>query len=64
MEIRFLNVDLEVESSNSLQTLIDDLGGSVSVLYHGEKGNSYDFVSFELRTRAVDKDIDGIISEF
>ncbi len=64
MEIQILNVDLEVESSENLQILIDDLGEDVSVLYHGENGSGYNFVSFEIRSPAVNKDIDGLVSAF
>jgi hypothetical protein len=63
MEIKFLNVDLEIESSQDLQTIIDDLGENVSVLHHGENGSGFNFVSFEVQPSA-ERDVDGIISSF
>lgn len=47
MEIEFLNVDLEIESSEDLQPIIDDFGEDVRVLYHGKNGNGFNFASFE-----------------
>lgn len=63
MEVKFLNVDLEIESSENLQLIIDDLGENVSVLYHGENGSGFNFVSFSVISSG-EKDIDGIISSF
>ncbi len=62
-EIRFLNVDLEIEASEDLQPLIDDLGEDVSVLHHGDNGSGFNFVSFEVKPSGA-RDIDGIIAEF
>lgn len=63
MKIQFLNVDLEIESSQDLQPLIDDLGEDVSVLHHGKNGRKFNFVSFELKT-AGKRDVDEIILSF
>ena len=63
MDIRFLNIDLEVESSEDLQPLIDDLGEDVSVLYQGENGSGFNFVSFEVKPSGA-KDVDGIVASF
>jgi hypothetical protein len=63
MEVRFLNVDLEIESSEDLQPIIDDFGESVSVLYHGENGSGFNLASFEVYPSGA-RDIDGIIAEF
>ncbi len=63
MEVRFLNVDLEIESSEDLQLIIDDLGKDVSVLHHGDNGSGFNFVSFEVEPSG-ERDIDGIISSF
>ena len=63
MEVRFLNVDLEIESSEDLQPLIDDLGENVSVLHHGDNGSGFNFVSFEVKPSG-ERDVDGIISSF
>jgi hypothetical protein len=63
MIICFLNIDLEVESSENLKVLIDDLGEDVSVLYQGENGSGFNFVSFAVRPSG-EKDADGIISSF
>ena len=63
MEVRFLNVDLEIESSEDLQPLIDNLGENVSVLHQGENGSGFNFVSFEVKSSG-EKDVDGIVSSF
>jgi len=63
MEVTFLNVDLEIESSEDLQPIIDDLGEDVSVLHHGDNGSSFNFVSFEVKPFG-ERDVDGIISSF
>ncbi len=63
MEIRFLNVDLEIEALEDLQPIIDDLGENVSVLHHGNNGSGFNFVSFEVMPSG-ERDVDGIISLF
>ena len=62
-EIRFLNVDLEIESAENLQPVIDDLGENVSVLHHGDNGSGFNFVSFEVKPSG-ERDVDGIILSF
>lgn len=63
MEIHFLNVDLETESAENLQPLVDDLGEDVSVLFNGKNGSGYSFVSFEIHS-LHERDIDGLVSSF
>ena len=63
MEVSFLNVDLEIESSEELQSIIDDFGEDVSVLYNGKNGSGYNLASFEIPS-GIDGDVDGIISTF
>ena len=63
MEARFLNVDLEIDSLEQLQPIIDDFGEDVLVLYHGKNGNGFDFAAFEVSAES-DRDGDGIISTF
>ena len=47
MDIRYLNVDLDIESKEDLSVLIEDLGEDVIVLHHGPvKGINH--ASFEL----------------
>lgn len=41
-DIRFLNVDLDVESRTSLKPLIDDLGENVIVLHKGQSRGLYE----------------------
>ncbi len=41
-DIRFLNVDLDVESRTSLKPLIDDLGEDVIVLHEGQSRGLYE----------------------
>jgi hypothetical protein len=62
MEVKFLNVDLEIESTENLQPIIDDFGDNVSVLYHGENAKGFNFANFEISLG--DRDADGIISNF
>lgn len=63
MEIQFLNVDLEIESAENLQPLIDDLGDDVSILYQGENASGFNFVSFEIKSSG-ERDVDGVVSSF
>jgi hypothetical protein len=58
-----LNVDLEIESLENLQPLVDDLGDDVAVLFNGKNGGGYSFVSVELPALS-DRDIDGLVSSF
>ena len=46
-EIHFLNVDLEIESSENLQLLVDDLGEDVLVLFNGKWKNGFNFLAIE-----------------
>jgi hypothetical protein len=63
MEIKFLNVDLEIESTDSLKPIIDDLGEDVFVLYDGKNGSGYNLAAFELGDMG-DSDVDSKISSF
>jgi hypothetical protein len=49
--IRYLNVDLEIESKEDLTLLIKEFGENVILLYH-EKLQEYDHASFEISTEA------------
>ncbi len=58
-DIHFANVDLEIESEENLQSLIDDFGENVDVLYHELLVNGNDFVSLEFHLSAVEAGIYG-----
>jgi hypothetical protein len=47
MDIRYLNTDLEIESKSDLSKIVQEFGGDVSVLYHGET-RGYQLASFEI----------------
>jgi hypothetical protein len=47
MKTNYLNTDLVVDSHNDLQTLVDEFGDNVIVLYHGPFNDTYRAV-FEL----------------
>jgi len=47
MNIRYLNTDLEIESKSDLSKIVQEFGGDVSVLYHGEV-RGYQHASFEI----------------
>lgn len=69
MEIKFLNVDLEFESSEDLQKLIEDFGEKVSVLYHGKNEYGFNFASLETSESAFEifdsgKTADEVINDF
>jgi hypothetical protein len=59
---RFLNVDLEVESDQALQPLVEGLGESFYSLYCGEAGGHY-LATFELSDSEC-VDADAIINQF
>src|SRR6267154_2603803 len=44
---RFLNVDLDIESSDPLDLLAEDMGGAVTVLHSGPIGRSRHFLRLE-----------------
>jgi hypothetical protein len=64
MEIKFLNVDLEIESSENLQSIVDDFGEDVSVLHNGEWERGFNLACFEIRGLIFERDVDGIITSF
>ena len=47
MEVRYLNTDLEIESKDDLSRIIEELGGDVIVMHHGEI-RGYQHASFEI----------------
>ena len=64
MGTQFLNVDLEIETSEDFQPLIDDLGVNVSVLYNGKREQGVNLACFEVACLHSERDADGIISSF
>ena len=63
--IEFLNVDLEIESSESQKPIIDSFGEEVSVLlFDGETSCGFTLASFEIRGLTFNRDADEIISNF
>ncbi len=67
-DICFVNVDLEIESKNDLQSLIGKFGKSVVVLYHDRLANGNDFVSLEISLNSVQAEnygeVDDTVSAF
>ncbi|MCG8367969.1 MAG: hypothetical protein MJA27_32130 [Pseudanabaenales cyanobacterium] len=61
MKIHFLNVDLEIESYQNLQPIVEDFGDNVLNLYCGE-AHGHHLATFELADRNADAD--SIISHF
>ncbi|MEM1445790.1 MAG: hypothetical protein AAGF84_07040 [Planctomycetota bacterium] len=59
--IRYLNVDLDIESREPLEALIADLGEEVDVLYHGQSRGLHE-ASFELP--GITADAESTITEF
>ena len=47
MHVRYLNVDLEIESKSDLSKIVEEFGEDVSVLYCGEM-RGYQHASFEM----------------
>jgi hypothetical protein len=47
MDVRYLNVDLEIESENELSGIVQEFGEDVAVLYCGEV-RGYQHASFEI----------------
>lgn len=46
-DVRYLNVDLEIESKSDLSKIVEEFGDDVSVLYCGER-RGYQHASFEV----------------
>ena len=46
-DVRYLNVDLEIESKSDLSKIVEEFGDDVSVLYCGEM-RGYQHASFEI----------------
>lgn len=63
MEISFLNVDLEIESNQNLQSIIENFGKNISVLYYGKRENDVNFGAFSL-SDSFEKNADEIILVF
>jgi hypothetical protein len=47
MHVRYLNVDLEIESKSDLSKIVEEFGEDVSILYCGEM-RGYQHASFEI----------------
>jgi len=47
-DVHFANVDLELESSQDLQPLIDELGSEIRIHYHDRLEDNSDFASVSL----------------
>ena len=62
---QFLNVDLEIESSEDLQPIVDEFGEDVSVLFHGKLDRGTWLACFEIMTVLPSaRDPDGYIGGF
>lgn len=64
MTICFLNVDLEIESQNDLQILVDELAKHCSLHIHDKNLEGNDFASFSHRSAFDNYEINRIISLF
>lgn len=64
MPIRFLNVDLDIESQNDLQILVDELEKDCSLHIYDKNVNNNNFASFSHRFAFDDYEINAIISAF
>ena len=53
--VRYLNVDLEIESKSDLSKIVEEFGEDVSVLYCGEM-RGYQHASFEIPGNTADAD--------
>ena len=53
--VRYLNVDLEIESKSDLSKIVEEFGDDVSVLYSGEM-RGYQLASFEIPGNTADAD--------
>ena len=60
MHVRYLNVDLEIESKSDLSKIVEEFGEDVIVLYCGER-RGYQHASFESPNHA---DADETINHF
>jgi hypothetical protein len=54
-DVRYLNVDLEIESKSDLSKIVEEFGDDVSVLYCGEM-RGYQHASFEISANIADAD--------
>ena len=61
-DVRFLNVDLDVESRGPLDVLVDDLGDDVAVLHHGGSRGLYE-AHFEIPYTGA-ADVEATIASF
>ncbi len=62
-DICFANVDLEIESKDDLQPLIDAFGENVYVLYHDRLENGNDFASLEVYLDIIEVGICGEVEK-
>ncbi|MDQ6786787.1 MAG: hypothetical protein M3033_08245 [Acidobacteriota bacterium] len=58
-DIVFANVDLEIESNEDLQSLIDCFNDGVDVLYHDRLDNGNDFASLEFHLNVIEAGVYG-----
>ena len=63
MDTRYLNTDLEIESKSDLSAIVQEFGGDVIVLHHGET-RGYQLASFEIESGATSAGADAIINTF
>lgn len=63
MEIKFLNVDLVIDSYENLQPLVNELAGNVSVMFNGEWENNLNRLSLAIKY-SYEKTADEIVLEF
>lgn len=64
MEIRFLNVDLEIESHEDLQILVDELQKNCSVSIHDKNLNGNNFAVFSHHSAFESFEVNKIICLF
>jgi hypothetical protein len=63
MKIDFLNVDLEIESNEDLQTLVDELKSDCSISINDKRNNGNNFAVFSHKKSAfINREINAIIS--
>ena len=58
-DVSFANVDLDIESKDDLQSLIDCFGDDVDVLHHDRLDNRNDFVALEFHLNVIEAGIYG-----
>ena len=56
MEVQYLNTDLVIESHEDISRIVEEFGGDVVLLYHGEM-RGYRHASFEIAGNSGDADM-------